>query len=337
MIKKMTIIVLLTLCTAILGAETRVIPMPDLMKPETLVLDKTQMYVTEGTSIYIYSLKDFKLIKKFGKKGGGPQEFMLHPQVAPLIINVSSEDIIANSLGKISWFTKDGKYKKELKLPNPLVLGIQPFGENFIGLQITQGEKMWQRLNLYDEKMNEIKNITQKEHVFQRGKGLVILEFTPFTAIYENKIFLAWENELKIKVLDAQFNELYTIKHDIEKQEITEKHKKDILHLIETDPSTKDILDFIKPIRFTSHFPAIQYLVVTGDKIYIVTYKGDDENNDQCLVMDLKGKILKQVFLPMKMSTAIQPYPYNIHEGSLYQVADNEEEEEWELHITKIN
>lgn len=337
MIKKMTIIVLLTVFTAILGAETKVVPLPDLLKPETLVFDKTQMYITEGTSIYIYSLKDFKLIKKFGKKGGGPQEFMLHPQISPLNINVSSEDIIANSLGKISWFTKDGKYKKELKLPNPLVLLIKPFGKNFIGLQITQGQKMWQRLNLYDEKMKEIKNITQKEHVFQMGKGLVILEFSPFTVIYENKIFLAWENELKVKVLDAQFNELYTIKHDIEKQKITEKLKKDILHLIETDPSMKDILDFIKPIRFTSHFPAIQNLVVTGNKIYVVTYKGDDEKNDECLVMDLKGKILKRVFLPMKMSTAIQPYPYNIHEGSLYQVVDNEEEEEWELHITRIN
>ena len=84
MIKKMMVILLTVLLAALLGAETKVIPMPDLMKPQLILLDKTQMYITEDTSIFIYSLKDFKLIKKFGKRGEGPQEFIVNPQTGPL-------------------------------------------------------------------------------------------------------------------------------------------------------------------------------------------------------------------------------------------------------------
>ena len=53
MIKKMMVILLMVLFAALLGAKTRVIPTPDLMKPEALFFDKTQMYVTESTSIFI--------------------------------------------------------------------------------------------------------------------------------------------------------------------------------------------------------------------------------------------------------------------------------------------
>jgi hypothetical protein len=76
--------------------------------------------------------------------------------------------------------------------------------------------------------------------------------------------------------------------------------------------------------------------VVTGNKIYVLTFKENKAEDDECMILDLKGKRLKRIFLPLKMSTPILPYPYMIHEGSLYQVVEDEEEEEWALHVTEI-
>jgi hypothetical protein len=58
------------------------------------------MYVSEGFSVYIYSLTDFQLKKKFGKKGEGPREFIVQPPV-PLIINLREDNIIVTGRGKI--------------------------------------------------------------------------------------------------------------------------------------------------------------------------------------------------------------------------------------------
>ena len=45
----------------------------------------------------------------------------------------------------------------------------------------------------------------------------------------------------------------------------------------------------------------------------------------------------KKVIFPLKMKDPIMPYPFAIHEGTIYQVIEDAEEEEWKVHITKIN
>jgi uncharacterized protein YlbG (UPF0298 family) len=70
--------------------------------------------VTQEATVFIYSLKDFKLVKKFGKAGEGPREFRILPQL-PLNIDARTDQIIVNSFGKVSYFTKQGEFIKEVK------------------------------------------------------------------------------------------------------------------------------------------------------------------------------------------------------------------------------
>ena len=206
-----------------------------------------------------------------------------------------------------------------------------------MGLGISVGEKRWRSLNLYDEKINELKNIIKKEDVFQQGKGTRVLENLPFSVIYDKKLFLAWENDFIIKVLDTELKELYTIKYDVVKRKVTEEDKKDIINFLKTSPATKDFFELLKPIHFPTQFPAMQGLFVTDNEIYAVTFKTNDEKEiNEFLIFDIKGKFLKQGFFPFKMSTPILPYPYTIHEGFLYQLVEDVDEEEWALHVTEI-
>ena len=50
----------------------------------------------------------------------------------------------------------------------------------------------------------------------------------------------------------------------------------------------------------------------------------------------MNGEFLKTTFLPVKGGMAHYQNPYFFCNGKLYQLVDNEDEEEWELHITDI-
>jgi hypothetical protein len=58
----------------------KVVPLTQSGKPNSITVDKNHVYITDQGSIAIYSLKDGKLKKTFGKKGEGPGEFRLLPQ-----------------------------------------------------------------------------------------------------------------------------------------------------------------------------------------------------------------------------------------------------------------
>jgi hypothetical protein len=61
-------IIVLSLFTTASAAERKT-SCPDILKPEFIQVDGDELFINEGPSIFIYSLKDFKLKKKFGKQG----------------------------------------------------------------------------------------------------------------------------------------------------------------------------------------------------------------------------------------------------------------------------
>jgi hypothetical protein len=339
--KKSGVILILILLSAALTVEGKVVPVPDVMKPDGLYFDKANMYITEDTSIYVYSLKDFKLVKKFGQKGQGPREFSINPQLLDrLFLNINKDNILIHSFGKLSWFTKDGGFIEEKKLINPLILFIQPLGKNFVGTTFTMEQQTrMQVLNLYDKDFNKIREIARQEDAFQPGKGLKVLTARPITLVYDNKIFMAWEDALSIRVMDENFKELYTIKHEVEKIKVTEKIKNALIEYLKSHPATKDIYPYLQPIQFPTYFPAMIEPVIDGDKIYILTFKTKDNGQkNEFLILSVKGKLLSRWFFPLKWNSPVEPYPFRIHQGYLYQLADEEDvdKENWMLHVSKI-
>jgi hypothetical protein len=88
-------------------------------------------------------------------------------------------------------------------------------------------------------------------------------------------------------------------------------------------------------LKFPAAFPPIRNFHIVDNKIYVVTYK---EKDNQCwmLVFDLGGKLLKEVFVSLVDINMLIPDLYNyytIHEDKLYILRDNQDTEEWELHI----
>jgi hypothetical protein len=315
-------------------AAAEVVLLPDLLNPDGILVDQSQMYITEGTSVFIYSLKDFKLKKKFGKRGEGPQEFMLNPPV-PLIINFDGDDIIVTSVGKMSRFSKDGAFKEENKLGTPLVFYLKSLGKQYTGYGLyPEAGKIYRAVNIYDEKLKKVKEVCRIIHDFQLpGKGFnALLPYAYDT--YDNKIFVPWKTEFCIDVYDDKGQYLYSIKQDYKNLEVTETDKQTIINALKTDPSTRTIYEqYIKPVNFPEYFCAVNDIRAADGKLYAFTYKKDNDKTE-CFIFDIKGKLLKKVFVHLGKKDINEFYPFAVKNGKVYQLL--EEEEDCELHVTEI-
>ena len=115
--KSLIIILFLLLFSAVHGNQ--IFKIPEAFKPTQLYVTNDRMYIVDGFTILIYSLKDFKLIKKFGEEGEGPREF----KNAIYWIYFRGEQMIVNSMAKISYFSPEGEFIKEKR--------EAPYSDNF--------------------------------------------------------------------------------------------------------------------------------------------------------------------------------------------------------------
>ena len=81
--RKVILIILLFFVVLLLRGENTA-EITEISKPDFMVAHNGKLVVMEKPHIYIYSLKDFKLIKKFGRQGEGPGEFKIEQFGAPM-------------------------------------------------------------------------------------------------------------------------------------------------------------------------------------------------------------------------------------------------------------
>ncbi len=333
---KKIILLLLILMVTLFLYPSKVTTLTEVMKPGTISVDENQLYITEGASIFIYSLKDFSLLKKFGKQGQGPQEFALHPRV-PVSLDVSTDKIIVNSLGKVSYFSKSGGFLKEIRaMPN--FFNFQPLGDQFLGLgQSFEKNALFNTVNLFDANLKKIKEIYRADSGLKGpGKGIRVIQKQFVFQGYKNKILLPGSQENFIDAYDTQMKKLFTIKVKDEKLKVTQDFKDKVIHYLKTSVRTKDIYEFLlKPVTFPDYYPAMQAFFVIDDRIYVMIWKKEHQKN-QFYIYDMNGKFLKEQWIPLAYQNELEPYPLTLKNGKLYQLIEDLEEEVWNLHISTI-
>jgi hypothetical protein len=304
----------------------KIVPMDEVLKPFAINIHGDRILIREGAKIYIYSLKDFSLIKKFGERGEGPGEFKLN-QGGQLRVTIQSGNIIVSSLGRISYFDTDGKYIKERNFK----LGdVNPIGKNFVGRkEIMENGTLYTLVVLYNSDMEEIKVLFRYKNITQEGGPVIVgkpqLEFI----VTKNRVMIYAEKDFIIRVFDENGNNIFTIRQDYQLKEINDTDKKnwhdELRRRYSFYPQIKD------RIEFATHFPAVRYVVYddTQKKIYAITGKKENKKTE-CFIFDHKGKFLKRALLELKSGK------YTFHQGKLYQLVENDENENCELHISEI-
>jgi hypothetical protein len=337
MMRILSKLVLLLVLTGVVFAE-KVATLSPLKNPYEIQVDKDRLYITEGPVIFIFSAKDFKLINKFGKRGEGPREFKLNQGNDVVGLHILPDYLQVNSLGRISFFTRDGTFKRVMM--NTGGDWFQPVGKNYLGMQrlYDKTNTRFRIFNLYDENCAKIKELYRERDGIQLRRN----EFNPISwfpisyRTYKDKIFIDGR-EKKIYVFDQDGKKLYDIAVDYKLLPVTGKDKERYTRYYKVeDPYWRNYWPRLKSmVKWPSHFPLIQNYHVKDDKIFIMTFKEKD-NKAEFLILDLKGKLLQKVFLPLKKIDALDYYPYTIDDGRFFQLIENQEMENWELHRVKF-
>lgn len=340
--KKILLLFLFLLILIPLVSARKIATFSDHGMPDAIRIDDSRFYITEGSSVFIYSLKDYKLLKKFGSRGEGPEEFKGNPQ-----LYVQGANILINSTAKVSFYTKKGVFIKEV---NNIVSGrsFLPLGDRYIGYSsaVDQDGVRYSGIYLYDSAFARIKSVFRYKSIAQsqNGKGWHLFARTYIKPlICGEKIIVAGGVGFVIDLFDEYGQKLFVINREYQRVKFTESHKEKILNLYKTRPSTAPEYDWWKKnIHFPDCFPAIRTIYTADKKIYVRTYR-ERENKSEFIIFDLEGKLLKTIFLPIAPSSAKNAYPYlydstpfTIKNGNLYQLILDEETEEWSLHVHDI-
>lgn len=332
------VILFLVLFLTVSASSGKMAVLPDILKPDSIVVDSNQVIITEKASIYLYSIKDFRLKKKFGKQGEGPQEFRITSYGGSgLSLDVQPRVFLVTSVGKLSLFTREGKFIKEMRAShNFFGSRFLALGKQYVGLGSTvEGNINYMTVNIYDAKLNKVKEVCKWESPYRPGAGTQVFTEPYVFCSTGDKIFTSNGTEFKIDVYDSNGEKLYAIKQTYKKIKVSADNEKAVIHYFKTSPSTKDVFQFMQPIKFPEYLPAIRNFIVKDKKVYVLTFKQEDHKSE-FYIFDLKGTLLKHVFLPLKEQTVLTYFPYHIKDGKLYQLVENEEDEKWELYVTEI-
>jgi hypothetical protein len=324
--------VLIALGSGFLQAK-KVATFSDLLKPSRMVIEDDKIYITEDTTVYIYSSQDYHFIKKFGKAGEGPKEFLRFVLIVP-----HQDHLIVNSFGKISLYTRDGEFIKEIKASGGINFNYQPLGKNYVGVSVNlEDNTRYESINLYGPNLKKLNTILKRESDTQPTKNVIkILNSSLQYLTFDDKLYIVNGKDFEIKVYDQNIKELMVIKQDYDRVKFGEADKQKIFKELESNPRTKQYFDVVKKMAvFPKSYPAIVSIFQRDDFVYAMTYRRQGDTYE-FFIFDGNGNFLKKTFIPFVFQTAMTPYPFSIKDGKLYQLIENDDTEEWELYQTHI-
>lgn len=330
--------ILLLFCLSSFQLGTQVVPLSRLINPDSIMVDDQHIYITDREAIYVFSAVDFNLESKFGKEGEGPKEFKINQAgVAKLQIDIQPDTIIVNSNSRVSFFTKDGKYLKEVQISSGN--NFKQIGHRYVGYSISrEGKIIFSAINLYDSTFNKLKKIFRKEYYVQANKKFNLVKLGCGNArravytVYNEKIFVEGDENV-IHVFDKEGNEQYIIKLNYDRLKVSDKYKEEIRKELDILYKAPVMQSLIKKNGYFPEYFTARIFKIADNKIFIPTYKKQNGKNE-FIILDLKGNVKKKIYLPFKNRTLLLAYPYAIKNSKLYQLFDNDETGEWELHIT---
>jgi hypothetical protein len=316
------------------------------LTPEMVEVSDNEIYVVEGSSIFMYSHKDLSFIRKFGKNGEGPGELKANPSITNLLF-ASGDSLLFVGIDKAIRFAKTGQVIKEFKIP-AITNYLYPMGKNYVGIRFKAINQQKPNIVvvLFNQEIAEIKELYAQE--MSGGQNLVNLTSDALNvSVYKDKIFIDQSPKgFVISVLDANGNQLYRVEKEYKKIKFTEEHKEMALNRIKQEKAIRtvgwDNLKNLIKIIHDDYLPPIQDMTVTDERIYVKTYQKQGDK-DEFIIMDLKGNILKKVYLPAVKEPGFgnevlgrSAKFYKIYKNKFYYLHENEEEEEWEVHVEPI-
>ncbi len=323
-----------------LNAET--FPLEEVLNPDSIYVSSERVYITEGATIYIYSKNNLKYVGKFGKKGEGPGEINASRMGGlSFNLNVVNNNIFIHNRSKVMFFEKNGRFISEKKLNGGFIRGMIPVGNNFVARSFKIGENRsrTESISIYNNKFKKIGEVTGKKgSEFTRGSFVKIyFDQNIFNMKSHGKtIYLNNSKDFIINRYDENGKIMNPLKIDYNLIKISSSKKADIKNYYKNDSRFSDFWERIKDMfDIADQYPAIKNFFVTDNRIYVHTFKRTD-SGDEFYILDKSGKVIGKKIIPVAVNNIIEDFPYFVESGKLYNLVEDEDEEEWELVISTI-
>lgn len=295
----------------------------DLLEARSIAVNKNIVFISGENSIHMYSLKDFKLLKKIGRKGNGPGEFNISPRIR----------IYNDKLYTISHFNRvyvidmKGEFLVEKKTEGFINLLIAPVGKNFvlyrfIMKKVKNKMKTGIAILLLDGNLKKIKDFSFKSS--DPKDKIRPVSYKSMFDIWNNKIYIADSSKgLYVEVFDSQGKKLKEFKSDYKKIKVSDSFKKQSME----DFKKQNPRMIKKEFEYPEYFPAFSHFYIFNGKLYFKTY--EKKGNDILFrIFDTNGKELKSVFLPKSDIFTI--------DNDVYYYIDSDENEDLVVYSKKI-
>ena len=325
---------IILLAVALVHGE-KIAELPEVMKPGLMDVGAGRIFITEGPTIHIYSLKDFSYIKKFGKQGEGPQEFKINPFGIPLILFEMDDHLYVSSDTKLSKFTIDGDFINETKVP-PFQVFV-PFQDKFVASGNSPGDnnKLFLNIGLYDKNAKFVKELYRSDtSVGPNATFNFPYSAFSFSPLGDQVYVVVGKEGFVIDAFDMEGKQVRRIKKDYSPLKVPASYRDEVDKWFKTDPNFKQFYEFFKTrLEFKSHFPPIMDMLIDGERINVITYKkkGDEY---ELIILDPEGKELGRRWVPIEglVGNFMGSPIYTIDQNKYYTLIENIDEEVWELH-----
>jgi len=346
---------ILFLLASIVWAKKAVV-LPGITNPYTITATKDKLYITEPVTVYIYSLTDFSLIKKFGEEGSGEGEFK-----GLITLRTGPGYIFINSKLKTSIFTTGGDFIKEQRIPAEALdrmLFYIPMGNQFAVSEFRQEYQasffsrffsvllyetgaptsgFYITISIYDSNLVKVKDIFVYKQPFFTGKYINPVDIRgSLCLVYRDQLFID-DSDGIIRVFDPGGKRLYSVHLPFEKVKITKASQRRYLKYW-MEHLAGDYERYQGRLRFPAYFPPIRNFFVADQRIYVLTFK-EIEEKSELLILDMKGQLLKKVLVPLAKIDSLRPSVinrYTINNHRLYRLVRNKESQ-YGLHITHLD
>jgi hypothetical protein len=212
--------------------------------------------------------------------------------------------------------------------------------DKIIGRKVVpDNNKRYMAIKMFNSDLKEECELTSQLDVIQPGvRDIKAYSVALNITAGGNKIFAVPSVDFIVKVFDSQGKLLHTIeeKNRAKRLKVVKKHKEEYHNSMKV--RFPEYQRFKERVVFPEYFPTIRDLKYDyyggNEKIYVVTWR--KKNMDpECFVFDTNGKFIKKAFLPIKEENAVRFYPYQVKDGNIYQLIENDNAD-WELHMTPI-
>lgn len=324
------VLFLIMTITGFLHSE-KVTNIAEVLQPSGLTIGEQYIYITEKSTIYVYSAKDYKFINKFGREGEGPDEFKGPPVITP-----QPSYLIINSTGKVSFYSKEGKFIREMRTPGGHSLFL-PLKNGFIGKsRIFENDTSYFTVNLYDGELKKGREIYRVKDFQQIGKGTIYFPVRePKYATSDNKIIIAGKPGFTFDILDHTGKHLHSIENkNFKGKKFTAEDETLFREFLKN--KYKDRYERYKQyLHFSDYYPEIAFIFTDKRKIYVATWRIANDRVE-LFEYDMVGELLNTFFIKIVWQSVLQPYPISIKNNKIYQLIENPDEQ-WELHISRLN